>query len=116
MIPGRSEGDLIKVIRDENFDYHLEDYTPTVRREDNGQGDPEPVTLVLDIVKRACEAPEVVGQTDALRGDEGAGLEGAGGPDPGRPGREGQDADPEDQGQVAGSVGGGRVVGAVNQG
>lgn len=57
------EGDLFKVIRDENFAYHVEDYTPTVRREDGGQGDPEPVTMVLEIVKQACQAEEVVGQT-----------------------------------------------------
>ena len=48
------EGDLLKVTRDPDFAYSVEDYTPTVRREDEGQGDPEPTTLVLDIVKQAC--------------------------------------------------------------
>lgn len=50
------EGDLLIVRRDENFAFSVEDYTPTVRREDGGQGDPDPFTLVLGIVKDACEA------------------------------------------------------------
>ena len=55
------EGDLIKVIRDANFAYSLEDYTPTVRREDDGLGDPDPFTLVLDIVKRGSAAQQAEG-------------------------------------------------------
>lgn len=53
------EGDLLKVTRDENFAYSVDDYTPTVRREDEGQGDADPFTLVLDIVKQGCKAQEV---------------------------------------------------------
>lgn len=56
------EGDLIKVIRDANFAYSLEDYTPTVRREDDGLGDPDPFTLVLGIVKDAAKAQEAEGR------------------------------------------------------
>jgi hypothetical protein len=50
------EGDLLKVKRDENFAYSVDDYTPTVRLEDQGQGDADPFTLVLDIVKQGCKA------------------------------------------------------------
>ncbi|MCX5969131.1 MAG: AAA family ATPase, partial [Cyanobacteria bacterium] len=57
------EGDLLKVIRDADFAYSVEDFTPTVRREDEGQGDADPNTLVLDIVKRASKAQEEVGET-----------------------------------------------------
>jgi hypothetical protein len=52
------EGDLLKVTRDENFAYSVDDYTPTVRRDDEGQGDADPFTLVLDIVKQGCKAQE----------------------------------------------------------
>ena len=52
------EGDLLKVKRDENFAYSVDDYTPTVRLEDQGQGDADPFTLVLDIVKQGCKAQE----------------------------------------------------------
>lgn len=60
------EGDLLKVIRDENYSFSVEDYTPTVRNQDQGQGDPDPNTLVLDIVKKVCaqqseEGAEVIG-------------------------------------------------------
>lgn len=55
------EGDLLKVIRDQDFAYHIEDYTPTVRREDQGQGEADPMTLTLDIIKQACLAEEAVG-------------------------------------------------------
>ena len=55
------EGDLLKVTRDANFAYSVEDYTPTVRREDDGNGDPDPFTLVLDIVKRGSEAQQAEG-------------------------------------------------------
>lgn len=56
------EGDLLKVVRDQDFAYHIEDFTPTVRREDQGQGDADPMTLALDIVRQACLAEEVVGK------------------------------------------------------
>jgi hypothetical protein len=56
------EGDLIKVVRDANFAYSLEDYTPTVRREDDGLGDPDPFTLVLGIAKKGSEAQEAEGR------------------------------------------------------
>lgn len=56
------EGDLIKVIRDENFAYALADHTPTVRNMDDGQGDADPFTLVLDIVKRGGTAQEEQGR------------------------------------------------------
>lgn len=56
------EGDLLKVIRDQDFAYHIEDYTPTVRREDQGQGEADPMTLTLDIIKQACLAEEAVGK------------------------------------------------------
>jgi hypothetical protein len=36
---------------DEDFAYSVWDYTPTERREDQGQGDPEPNTMALRIVK-----------------------------------------------------------------
>ena len=52
------EGDLLKVSRDENFAYSVDDYTPTVRMEDDGQGDADPFTQVLDIVKQGCKAQE----------------------------------------------------------
>jgi len=45
------QGDLLVVERDENFSYSVWDYTPTERREDQGQGDPEPNTMALRIVK-----------------------------------------------------------------
>lgn len=45
------QGDLLVVERDENFAYSVWDYTPTERREDQGQGDPEPHTMALRIVK-----------------------------------------------------------------
>ncbi|NCW67361.1 MAG: hypothetical protein EBV86_02165 [Marivivens sp.] len=60
------EGDLLKVTRDADMRYSVEDYTPTVRRSDEGQGDPEPITMVLDIVVKGCEALE--GQEEALDG------------------------------------------------
>jgi len=53
------QGDLLVVERDENFAYSVADYTPTERREDNGNGAPEPHTMALrivrDRVKEACE-------------------------------------------------------------
>ena len=52
------EGDLLKVSRDENFAYSVDDYTPTVRMEDDGQGDADPFTQVLDIVKQGCKEQE----------------------------------------------------------
>ena len=53
------QGDLLVVERDENFAYSVADYTPTERREDNGQGSPEPNTMALRIVKdRVNEALE----------------------------------------------------------
>ena len=52
------EGDLLKVSRDENFAYSVDDYTPTLRMEDEGQGDADPFTQVLDIVKQGCKEQE----------------------------------------------------------
>lgn len=52
------QGDLLVVERDRDFAYSVEDYTPTVRREDDGTGDPEPHTMMLDIVKQASVAGE----------------------------------------------------------
>jgi len=53
------QGDLLVVERDENFAYSVADYTPTERREDNGQGPAEPHTMALRIVKdRVREAAE----------------------------------------------------------
>lgn len=49
-------GDLLVVERDRDFAYSVEDYTPTLRREDEGQGDPEPHTMMLDIVKQSSGA------------------------------------------------------------
>lgn len=53
------QGDLLVVERDQNFAYSVSDYTPTERREDNGQGAPEPHTMALRIIKdrvrEACE-------------------------------------------------------------
>lgn len=45
------QGDLLVVERDQDFAYSVWDYTPTERREDQGQGDPEPNTMALRIVK-----------------------------------------------------------------
>lgn len=56
------EGDLLKVIRDQNFAFSIEDYTPTLRREDEGQGDFDPFTVVLDVVKQACTTQEAEGR------------------------------------------------------
>ena len=52
------QGDLLVVERDQDFAYSVDDYTPTVRLEDQGQGDADPFTLVLDIVKQGCKAQE----------------------------------------------------------
>jgi hypothetical protein len=43
--------DLLVVERNADFAYSVWDYTPTERREDQGQGDPEPNTMALRIVK-----------------------------------------------------------------
>ena len=45
------EGDRLLIERDENFSYSINDFTPTERREDNGQGDPDPTTTVLRLIK-----------------------------------------------------------------
>lgn len=45
------QGDLLVVERDQDFAYSVWDYTPTERREDQGQGDPEPNTMALRVVK-----------------------------------------------------------------
>jgi hypothetical protein len=45
------QGDLLVVERDHDFAYSVWDYTPTERREDQGQGDPEPHTMALRLVK-----------------------------------------------------------------
>ena len=45
------QGDLLVVERDHDFAYSVWDYTPTERREDQGQGDPEPNTMALRVVK-----------------------------------------------------------------
>jgi hypothetical protein len=45
------QGDQLVVERDEDFAYSVWDYTPTERREDQGQGDPEPNTMALRLVK-----------------------------------------------------------------
>ena len=56
------EGDLLKVTRDENFAFSVDDYTPTVRRMDAGQGDEDPFTVVLDIVKQASKDQRAAGK------------------------------------------------------
>ena len=56
------QGDLLVVERDHDFAYSVWDYTPTERREDQGQGDPEPHTMALRIVKdRVKEARGATG-------------------------------------------------------
>lgn len=45
------EGDLLVVERDPDFAYAVWDWTPTERKEDMGQGDPEPHTTALRIVR-----------------------------------------------------------------
>jgi hypothetical protein len=45
------EGDLLMVERDVNGVYSVWDHTPTERRLDEGQGDPEPSTIALRIVR-----------------------------------------------------------------
>ncbi|MCP9896889.1 AAA family ATPase, partial [Vulcanococcus limneticus Candia 3B3] len=55
------EGDLLMVERDVNGTYSVWDHTPTERRTDEGQGDPEPMTMALRIVRdraRGEGAPE----------------------------------------------------------
>lgn len=52
------EGDLLVTERNADFEFSLNDYTPTQRREDNGQGDPDPFTMVLKILKDKTEDPE----------------------------------------------------------
>ena len=47
---GRS-GDRLIVQRDENLSYSISDFTPTERRDANGQGDPDPTTTALRIVR-----------------------------------------------------------------
>jgi hypothetical protein len=49
------EGDLLVVERDADFAYSVWDWTPTERREDEGQGDPEPHTMALRIVRDAVQ-------------------------------------------------------------
>ena len=56
------EGDLLKVTRDENFAFSVDDYTPTVRRLDAGQGDEDPFTVLLDIVKQASKDQRAAGK------------------------------------------------------
>jgi DNA-binding PadR family transcriptional regulator len=41
------------VRRDENFAFSVADYTPTVRRTDEGNGDEDPYTLILGLLKEA---------------------------------------------------------------
>lgn len=45
------QGGLLVVERDHDFAYSVWDYTPTERGEDQGQGDPEPHTMALRLVK-----------------------------------------------------------------
>lgn len=45
------EGDCLVVERDVNGVYSVWDHTPTERRSDEGQGDPEPATIALRIVR-----------------------------------------------------------------
>ncbi|WP_411869225.1 bifunctional DNA primase/polymerase [Vulcanococcus limneticus] len=45
------EGDLLMVERDIQGTYSVWDHTPTERRTDEGQGDPEPSTMALRIVR-----------------------------------------------------------------
>jgi hypothetical protein len=59
------QGDLLVVERDHDFAYSVWDYTPTERREDQGQGDPEPHTMALRIVKD---------HVLKARGEDGVGL------------------------------------------
>ena len=52
------EGDRLIVERDQDFAYSLWDYTPTLRRDDGGNGDPDPHTLVLEIIKEHAKQTE----------------------------------------------------------
>ncbi|MCP9928590.1 bifunctional DNA primase/polymerase [Cyanobium sp. CH-040] len=52
------EGDLLVSERNVDFEFTLDDYTPTQRRENNGQGDPDPYTMVLKVLKDRTEDPE----------------------------------------------------------
>jgi hypothetical protein len=56
------EGDLLVVERDSDFAYSVWDWTPTERREDNGQGDPEPHTMALRIVRDAVQRARESGE------------------------------------------------------
>ena len=56
------EGDLLVVERDSDFAYSVWDWTPTERREDNGQGDPEPHTMTLRIVRDAVQRARESGE------------------------------------------------------
>jgi len=59
------EGDRLIVHRDENFSYSVWDFTPTEKREDNGQGDPDPNTTCLKVVKE-----HVLGERGRTGGDD----------------------------------------------
>ena len=45
------EGDRLIVQRDENLSYSISDFTPTEKRDADGQGDPDPTTSALRIVR-----------------------------------------------------------------
>jgi hypothetical protein len=47
------EGDRLLVERNVDFSYSVRDFTPTERRSDFGQGDPEPHTMALRIIRDA---------------------------------------------------------------
>jgi hypothetical protein len=100
---------ILQATQDENFAFAIEDYTPTLRREDDGQGDYDPFTVVLDVVKQACATQEAEGRPrdGVTRG----GLEGGRGAAPGGSGEPGSDPGVEDRGPLARSVGGGRSAG-----
>lgn len=52
------QGTALRVRRDDDFRYELEDATPLMRREDAGQGDPEPFSMVLQLVEEICGAQD----------------------------------------------------------
>jgi len=47
----RRQGTVLRVYRDDGSHYTLEDATPLMRRKDNGQGDSELFSLVLQLVE-----------------------------------------------------------------
>jgi len=64
------EGDRLIVHRDENFAYSVWDFTSTEKREDNGNGDPDPNTTCLKLVKDHVLGERQAGGDDRVTAQE----------------------------------------------